>query len=77
MIGVDIDLTQIYNSIQTKIVNYLSYIFEPVQHSFTIDIMSNHIQNIGILLVILTAIISIFLYLFYLILHYLSLAVDL
>ena len=60
MIGVDIDLTQIYNSIQTKIVNYLSYIFEPVQHSFTNDIMSNHIQNIGILLVILTAIISIF-----------------
>jgi len=60
MIGVDIDLAQISDSILTKIVNYLSYIFEPVQHSFTIDIMSNHIQNISILLFILTAIIFIF-----------------
>lgn len=60
MIGVDIDLAKIYDSILSKIVNYLSYIFEPVQHSFTIDIMSNHIQNISILLFILTAIIFIF-----------------
>jgi len=60
MIGVDIDLAKISDSILTKIVNYLSYIFEPVQHSFTIDIMSNHIQNISILLFILTAIIFIF-----------------
>ena len=60
MLGVDIDLAQISDSILTKIVNYLSNIFEPVQHSFTIDIMSNHIQNISILLFILTAIIFIF-----------------
>jgi hypothetical protein len=39
MVGVDIDLAKIYDSILSKIVNYLNYIFEPVQHSFTIDIM--------------------------------------
>jgi len=60
MIGVDIDLAKIYDSILSKIVNYLNYIFEPVQHTFTIDILSNHIQNISILLFILTAIIFIF-----------------
>lgn len=60
IIGVDIDLAKISDSILRKIVNYLSYILEPVQHSFTIDIMSNHIQNISILLFILTGIIFIF-----------------
>ena len=60
MLGVDIDLAKICESILSKIVNYLNYIFEPVQHTFTIDIMSNHIQNISILLFILTAIIFIF-----------------
>ena len=60
MLGVDIDLAKICESILSKIVNYLNYIFEPVQHTFTIDILSNHIQNISILLFILTAIIFIF-----------------
>jgi len=41
-------------------VNYLNYIFEPVQHNFTIDVMSNHVQNLSILLFILTIIILIF-----------------
>ena len=60
MMGIDIDLAGIRDSVLNKIVNYLNYIFEPVQHSFTIDVMSNHIQNISILLFILTAIIVLF-----------------
>jgi hypothetical protein len=60
MMGVDIDLTKICESVLSKIVNYINYIFEPVQHSYTIDVMSSHIQNISILLFILTAIIFIF-----------------
>ena len=58
--GIDIDLAGICDSVLSKTVNYLNYIFEPVQHSFTIDVMSNHIQNISILLFILTAIIILF-----------------
>lgn len=60
MIGVDIDLAKICESVLSKIVNYINYIFEPVQHSYTIDVMSSHIQNISILLFILTVIIVIF-----------------
>jgi len=60
MLGVDIDLAKICESVLSKIVNYLNYIFEPVQHTFTIDVMSNHIQNISLLFFILTAIIFIF-----------------
>ena len=57
---VGIDFAKIYDSVLSKIVNYLNYMFEPVQHTFTIDVMSNHIQNLSLLLFILTAIISIF-----------------
>jgi hypothetical protein len=60
MMGVDIDLAEIFDSVLSKLVNYLNYVFEPVQHTFTIDVMSNHIQNISILLFILTALILIF-----------------
>ena len=42
MMGFDIDLAKIYDSILSKLVNYLNYLFEPVQHTFTIDVMSNH-----------------------------------
>jgi hypothetical protein len=60
IIGFDIDLVKIYESVTIKIMNYLYYIFEPVQHDFTIDVMSNHVQNISILLFILTVILFIF-----------------
>lgn len=60
MMGLDIDLAQISDSVLSKILNYLNYMFEPVQHTFTIDVMSNHIQNLSLLLFILTAIILIF-----------------
>ena len=60
MMGFDIDLAKISDSILSKIVNYLNNFFEPVQHTFTIDVMSNHIQNLSLLLFILTAIILIF-----------------
>lgn len=60
MMGLNIDFTKIYESFLSKIVNYLNYIFEPVQHTFTIDVMSNHIQNLSLLLFILTALILIF-----------------
>jgi len=60
MMGFDIDLAKIYDSVLSKLVNYLNYIFEPVQHTFTIDVMSNHIQNLSLLLFILTVIILIF-----------------
>jgi hypothetical protein len=60
MMGLDIDLAKLSESVIRKLVNYLNYIFEPVQHNFTIDIMSNHIQNISLLLFILTGIIFIF-----------------
>jgi hypothetical protein len=58
--GIDIDFAKIYDSVISKIVNYLNYVFEPVQHTFTIEVMSNHIQNISLLLFILTAILLIF-----------------
>jgi hypothetical protein len=60
MLGLNIDITKIYESYLSTIVNYLNYLFEPVQHTFTIDVMSNHIQNLSLLLFILTAIILIF-----------------
>jgi hypothetical protein len=60
MYGLDIDISQIYDSALIKIVNYLNYLFEPVHHTFTLDVMSNHIQNLSVLLFILSAIILIF-----------------
>jgi len=60
IMGVDIDFAKIYETVISKIVNYLNYFFEPVQHTFTIDVMSNHIKNISLLLFILTAILLIF-----------------
>jgi hypothetical protein len=60
IMGVDIDYVKIYETAISKTVNYLNYIFEPVQHSFALDVMSNHVQNISILLFILTVIIFIF-----------------
>jgi hypothetical protein len=67
MMGLEIDFAKIYDSVLSKIVNYLNYIyiyiFDPVQHPYTLDLMSNHIQNISILY--LTAIILIF-FIFYL-----------
>jgi len=57
---VGIDFSKYYDSVLSKIVNYLNYMFEPVQHTFTIDVMSNHIQNLSLLIFILTALISIF-----------------
>ena len=53
-------LVKICESVLSKIGNYLNYLFEPVHHTFTIDVMSNHIQNISILLIILTVTIGIF-----------------
>jgi hypothetical protein len=35
IIGVDIDLAKISSNVISKIVNYLNYVFEPVQHTFT------------------------------------------
>ena len=60
IIGFDIDFLKFSDTIISKIVNYLNYIFEPVQPNFTIDVMSNHVQNLSILLFILTIIILIF-----------------
>ena len=60
MVGLDISFKNFYESVLSKIVNYLNYLFEPVQHTFTIDVMSNHIQNLSLLLFILTVIILIF-----------------
>lgn len=60
IIGVDIDLVKIYEGVISKTVNFLNYFFEPVQHGFPIDVMSNHVQNISFLLFILTLIILIF-----------------
>jgi hypothetical protein len=55
-----LDIAKFYDTVLSKIVNYLNYVFEPVQHSYTIDVMSNHIQNLSLLLVILTALIILF-----------------
>ena len=60
VIGIDIDLAKIWDSVLSKIVNYLNYLFEPVQHSFTIDVMSSHVQNLSVLLFILAALILFF-----------------
>jgi hypothetical protein len=57
MMGIDIDLAKISSNVISKIVNYLNYVFEPVQHTFTNEIMSTHLQNISLLLFILTALI--------------------
>lgn len=59
-IGIDIDLVAFSESILNKIMTYLNYLFQPVPHNFTIDVMSNHIQNLSILLFILTILILIF-----------------
>jgi len=60
MMGIDIDLAKISSNVISKIVNSLNYVFEPVQHPFTNEIMSIHIQNISLFLFILTALILIF-----------------
>ena len=55
-----LDIAKIYDTVLSKIVNYLNYVFEPVQHNFTIEVMSNHVVNLSLLLVILTALIILF-----------------
>ena len=47
---VDIDIEKISEKIFKKIAEYLDYIFEPVQLSFSTEVMSNQIQNLSILL---------------------------
>ena len=47
---VDIDIAKISEKIFNKIAEYLDYIFEPVQLSFSTEVMSNQIQNLSILL---------------------------
>lgn len=60
IIGGDIDLGKISETIISKIAEYLDYIFEPVQVSFSNEILSNQIHNMSILLWILTVCLSIF-----------------
>jgi hypothetical protein len=60
ILGVDIDLVKFYDTVLSQIINYLIYIFEPVHHGFTIELMSNHVQNISVLLIIITGVIFIF-----------------
>ena len=50
MIGGDIDFGKLSESILNKIAEYLDYIFEPVQLSFSNEVMSNQIHNLSILL---------------------------
>ena len=57
---IGVDLGQIFDTIRSEIGNYLNYLFEPVHHTFTTEIMSNHVQNISLLLILLTVIICIF-----------------
>jgi hypothetical protein len=60
MIGGDFDLGALSESILNKIADYLDYIFEPVQLSFSNEVMSQQIQNVSIILWILTVCMSIF-----------------
>lgn len=48
--GVDINLGEIFENIMDKIAEYLDYIFQPVPLDFPIQVMSNQIQNLSILL---------------------------
>lgn len=58
--GVDINLGEIFENIMDKIAEYLDYIFQPVPLDFPIQVMSNQIQNLSILLWILTICLCIF-----------------
>jgi hypothetical protein len=60
MLGFDFDYAFFYDNVLNPIVNYLYYVFEPVHHDFTIDIMSSHIQLLSLLLFLLTVLILIF-----------------
>jgi hypothetical protein len=60
IIGGDINLGDISESIINKIAEYLDYIFQPVQLNFSNEVMSNQIHNLSILLWILTICLSIF-----------------
>jgi hypothetical protein len=60
IMGIDIDLEKYFEGVIFKIFKYLNYIFEPVQHSFTNDVMSNHVQNLSLIMFILTVLIVIF-----------------
>jgi hypothetical protein len=60
IIGGDIDLGQISETIINNIADYLDKIFEPVVVSFSNEVLSNQIHNISILLFLLTVCIGIF-----------------
>ena len=60
MIGGDIDLGEIFETILKKIAGYLDFIFEPVLVSFSNDVLANQIHNISIILFFLTICIIIF-----------------
>lgn len=50
IIGGDINLGDILESIMDKLAGYLDYIFQPVPLNFSNEIMSHQIQNLSILL---------------------------
>jgi hypothetical protein len=54
MIGGDLDLDKISDSIISKIAEYLDYIFEPVQVTFTNELLSHQIQSLSIILFLIT-----------------------
>jgi hypothetical protein len=50
IIGGDLNLGEILESIMNKIAGYLDYIFQPVPLNLSNELMSNQIQNLSILL---------------------------
>ena len=62
IIGGDLNLKvkEIFENIMDKIAEYLDYIFQPIPLDFPIQVMSNQIQNLSILLWILTICLCIF-----------------
>ena len=65
MIGGDFDLGKLSESIINKMADYLEKVFEPVQLSFSIEVLSQQIHNISILFWILTVCLSIFFFFFF------------
>jgi hypothetical protein len=59
MLGFDLDLVKIQEVILGKLVSSLDYLFEPVTVNFSNELLANQIQNISVLLFLLTVFLSI------------------
>jgi len=60
MIGGDIDLAQLFETINNNIIDYLQKFFSPMPVDFSVELLSTQINHLSIILFMLTACLLLF-----------------